>query len=101
MHWPREISNDVGDTITGGSPDFISIFNADVEMVEGVVTPNGILTANFRLDGNTAAVDYTKFGFFQVALEPKLGIAGMGPIPVQVGELPERIVNPPDTTGTQ
>ena len=84
------------ETITSGNPDFIDLGNADVDLTAGVVTTNGILTANFRLDGNTADVDYTKFGFFQMTLEPKLGIAGLGPIPVQVGALPSVIISPPE-----
>ena len=82
--------------VTSPAPEFNDLTNADVDDSSADVTPNGILAANFRLDGSSVELDYTKFGFFQVTLEPKFGLSTMGPIAVQLGALPEVIINPPE-----
>ena len=82
--------------VTSPAPEFNDLTDADIDDSLADVTPNGILAANFRLDGASVELDYTKFGFFQVTLEPKLGLSTMGPIAVQLGALPEVVINPPE-----
>ena len=82
--------------VTGPAPDFASLVDADVNLVEGVVTPNGILDANFRVLASEAGIEFKDFPTFLITLEPKAGDAGLGPIPVQTGALPEPVLKPPE-----
>ena len=82
--------------ITGPLPDAVSLVDADVEAPEGLVTANGILDANFRVVATEAGIQFSDFITFLVTLEPKLGDPGLGPIPVQIGALPEIVINPPE-----
>ena len=84
--------------VTGPPPDYVSLVDADVELVEGLVTANGVLDANFRVVTSEAGIDLTEFRRFLITLEPKVGLADRGPILVQVGELPEKVYRPPDTS---
>lgn len=84
--------------ITGPAPDYVSLVDADVNLIEGVVTTNGVLDANFRVVTSEAGLDMTEFRRFVLTLEPKAGLEDRGPIEVQVGELPEKVYRPPDTS---
>lgn len=76
--------------VTGPPPDFVDLVDADVQLVENLVTPNGVLDANFRVVTSEAGIDLTEFRRFLITLEPKAGLESRGPLLVQVGELPER-----------
>jgi len=84
--------------VTGPPPDYVSLVDADVDLIEGLVTTNGVLDANFRVVTSEAGIDLTEFRRVLITLEPKLGLADRGPILVQVGELPEKVYRPPDTS---
>ncbi len=75
--------------VTGPPPDYSSLVNADVEAIEGVVTQTGILNANFRVVEGEAGIVIGEFFNFVISLEPKAGLPGLGPTPVQIGEIPE------------
>lgn len=75
--------------ITSPPPDYSSLVNADVEALEGVVTQTGILNANIRVVEGEAGIIIGEFFDFVISLEPKAGLPGLGPTPVQIGEIPE------------
>jgi len=75
--------------VTGPSPDYTSLVNADVEAVDPVVTATGILNANARVVEGEAGILIGDYFNFILSLEPKAGLPGLGPIPVQSGEIPE------------
>jgi len=75
--------------VTGPPPEYASLMDADVELLEGVVTETGILDANVRVVAGEAGVDFSDFLTVLVTLEPKDGTSGPGPIPLQIGALPE------------
>jgi hypothetical protein len=105
--------------VTGPPPDRVSLANADVEDVPDITTDNGLLEAYFRgfqedlggalwYDANPATPscpagevvnpDRAATGligsdlrFFYITLEAKLGAPGLGYIPVQVADIPERV----------
>lgn len=81
--------------VTGPPPDFVDLVDADVQLVENLVTPNGVLDANFRVVTSEAGIDLTEFRRFLITLEPKAGLESRGPILVQVGDLPERAFRQP------
>jgi hypothetical protein len=106
--------------ISGPPPDRVDLSNADVEDVSGIITDNGILEAYFRgfqenlagatwYDANpptpTCEADEmvnpdraatglvgSDLTTFWITLEAKNGAPGMGSIPVQAAEVPQRIV---------
>lgn len=63
--------------ITGPLPQAQSLVDADENTIPGLVTENGILDANFRLDSNAAMIDLSLYGTFRVTLEPKVGASKM------------------------
>jgi hypothetical protein len=75
--------------VTGPPPEYASLLDADVELMEGVVTETGILDANVRVVAGEAGVEFSDFVSVLVTLEPKCGTGGPGPIPLQIGALPE------------
>lgn len=105
--------------LTGPPPDRVSLANTDVEDVPDITTDNGLLEAYFQgfqddlggatwYDANPATPscpagevvnpDRTETGligsdlrFFYITLEAKLGAPGLGYIPVQVADVPERV----------
>jgi hypothetical protein len=91
--WLRRLDGEVVrlPEITGPPPEYVSLADADIEAVEGVVTDTGILDANFRVDSESAGIDFTQALEFLITLEPKAGIPAIGPIPVQVGVIPESV----------
>jgi hypothetical protein len=84
--------------ITGPPPEYLSLIDADVDLMENLVTPNGVLDSNFRVVTSEAGIDLTEFRRFLITLEAKAGLEDRGPILVQVGNLPEKAVRPPDSS---
>ena len=57
--------------------------------MDPVVTATGILNANARVVEGEAGILIGDYFNFILSLEPKAGLPGLGPIPVQSGEIPE------------
>lgn len=80
--------------ITGPPPERLSLVDSDVEFVEGLVTPTGILEANFRVVASDLGIVFSDFVNFMITLEPKAGEPSKGPLDVILGPLPARVVAP-------
>lgn len=80
--------------IRGPAPEFVDLTNADAELVAGVVTPNGILDANFLADREDLGIAFRNFPSFLLTLEPKAGDAAISRVIVQQGAVPDRVLNP-------
>ena len=80
--------------ITGPAPDFVGLVGADVELIDGVVTTNGILNANIRGLRDDLGITYKNFPLVLITLEPKAGDPAIGPIVVHQGVTPDRVLNP-------
>ncbi|MGD8867149.1 MAG: hypothetical protein PVI01_05955 [Gemmatimonadales bacterium] len=106
--------------ISGPPPERVDLSNADVEDVSGIITDNGILEAYFRgFQENLAGATWydpnpptpsceagevvnpdraatglvgSDLSTFWITLEAKNGVPGMGYIPVQAAEVPQRII---------
>lgn len=77
--------------LTTPPPDQLSLVNADVERIGDVVTNTGILSADIRTVESELGIMWGATRSFLLTLEPKAGAAGVGPIPVQTGAVPENI----------
>jgi hypothetical protein len=77
--------------ITGPPPERVSLVNADVTVEPGLVTSNGILEANLRIDASEQGIDFSEFTRFVLTLEPKVGEPGMGFIPTHTGARRDRL----------
>ncbi len=82
--------------ITGPPPELVSLVDADLDVVDGLVTETGILEANFRVVARESGIDFKNFRAFVVTVEPKAGDPARGPIQAQAGAIPARVFNPPE-----
>lgn len=85
--------------ITGPPPARVNLTDADVSTEADVVTMNGILDANFHVFEGEAGISFPNFSTFVVTLEPKVGIAGMGPVRVYSGSVPDDIADQDEGEG--
>jgi len=82
--------------ITGPPPDRVSLVDADVDAIAGLITPTGILEANLRVVADEAGIEFSEFRTLLLTLEAKAGAAALGSIATHVGSVPDRVINPPD-----